>query len=103
MAEAAIVAAIERELIRRRAWWINVHGSVVGRNGLPDIIAIHLGHALAIEVKQPRGRVSKLQAWELERIACAGGTAIVARSVQDVRTALDEIERDDHSGGSADA
>ena len=95
MAEAAIVAAIERELTRRRAWWMNVHGSGVGRNGLPDIVAIHMGRGLAIEIKAPRGRPTKLQAWELERVACAGGVAIVARSVHDVCTVLDEIEAED--------
>jgi len=99
VAEAAVVAAVERELTRRRAWWMNVHGSGVGRNGLPDIVAIHLGHGIAIECKAPRGRPTKLQTWELERVACAGGTAIVARSVEDVRAALDEIEAMDRGSG----
>ena len=92
MAEAAIAAAIDRELEARHCYWVNITGTGVGRNGVPDRLVAHMGHFLAIEIKTPRGRVSKLQAWELERVTCAGGTAIVARSVEDVRAALDEIE-----------
>lgn len=101
MAEAAVVAAVQRELDRRRAWWMNVHGSGVGRNGLPDIVFCHLGQFGAVECKAPRGRVTKLQQWELERVACAGGTAIVARSIEDVRRALDEIEAADRAREAA--
>lgn len=95
--ENTIVGAITRELDKRGAWHVNIHGAGVGRNGVPDILACHLGQFLAIECKQERGRASKLQEWELERVACAGGTAIVARTIDQLRDALDEIETMDQA------
>jgi Holliday junction resolvase len=92
MAEAAVAAAIDRELERRRCYVVNITGTGVGRNGVPDRLVCHLGHFLAVEIKSRTGTVRKLQRWELERVAAAGGTAIVARCVEDVRAALDEIE-----------
>lgn len=90
--ESALVAAIRRELDKRGAYTVKTHGSGVGRAGVPDLLCIHRGAGLAIEAKTARGRLSKLQAWELERVRAAGGRAIVARSVEDVRDVLDDIE-----------
>lgn len=95
MSEAAIVAAIRRELHRRGAWEIKTHGAGAGRRGIPDIIACHRGAFLAIEAKAP-GRVSTLtalQEYELDRIRAAGGLAILATGGETVRGALDEIEK----------
>ena len=93
MAEAAVINAISREPTTRGAWWFNLHGSVYGRNGLPDILAIYRGHPICIEAKNPNnGRLRKLQAWELTRAREAGATTIVARSRQDVTDALDHID-----------
>lgn len=99
MPERAVINAIGRELTNRNAYWFNLHGSVYGRNGLPDILAIYRGHPICIEAKNPNnGRLRKLQAWELERARAAGATTIVARSRQDVTQALDAIDtRLDHT------
>lgn len=99
--ESAVAAAIDRELTKRRAYAVNVTGIGVGRNGIADRLVCHLGRFLAIEIKGKGGRLDRLQEWELERVACAGGTAIVARSVDDVRQALDEIEKADASAVTA--
>lgn len=93
MAEAAVVAAIGRELTHRRAWWFNVWGSGHGRNGLPDIVAVHRGVAIVIEAKSKTGRLRPLQAHELERARRAGATVVIARDVQAVRDALDAIDQ----------
>jgi hypothetical protein len=85
----------DRELARRRVYTVNITGTGVGRNGIADRLCCHLGHFLAIEIKARSGTLRKLQKWELERVACAGGTAIVARSVADVIAVLDEIEAAD--------
>lgn len=90
--ENTIVGACTRELTRRGAYWINVHGAGVGRNGIPDLLFCHHGYFGAAETKTARGRVRKLQEWELERIVRAGGHAIVARSVEQLRQVLDHIE-----------
>lgn len=54
------------------------------RAGVPDIIACYGGKYIAIEVKLPKGVVSRLQDAHLQQIKEAGGVAIVARSVEDV-------------------
>lgn len=95
--ENTIVGACTTELDRRGAYWVNIHGAGVGRNGVPDLLACHLGQFIAIECKQHHGRVRALQAYELERVACAGGTAIIARNIQQLRHALDEIEAADQA------
>lgn len=93
MAESSIDRTIARELTRRGAWGTKTHGTAAGRRGIPDWLICHHGAFLAVETKQPAGATTRLQRHELERVRRAGGTAIVARSADDVRQALDEIER----------
>ena len=54
------------------------------KRGTPDILAVIAGRFVAIEVKAPGGRVSKLQVAQLKRIEAAGGIAILAESLEDV-------------------
>lgn len=58
------------------------------RAGVPDIIACLNGKFIGIEGKTSTGVVSKLQEHHLKWIKEAGGIAIVARSVEDVRQLL---------------
>jgi hypothetical protein len=51
MAEAAVAAAIDRELTRRQVYTVNITGTGMSRNGIPDRLCCHLGHFLAIEIK----------------------------------------------------
>ncbi len=62
------------------------------KSGIPDIIALVDGKFYGIEVKTEIGRASKLQKLRLKQINDNGGTAIIARSVDDVRIALGELE-----------
>jgi len=64
--------------------------------GVSDILGIHNGRLLAIEVKTPSGRVSKEQQDFIDRVQQEGGIAFVARSVSEVRGMLAEfMEGDD--------
>ena len=65
--------------------WVNY-----GKTGSSDILGVvsPSGRLLAIEVKSPTGRVSAKQQEFLEEIDRNGGIAIIARSVEDVETAL---------------
>jgi Holliday junction resolvase len=92
--EAAIDRSIKRELERRGAWTIKTHGTVAGRRGIPDWLICHRGRFLAIETKQPGAYPGRLQRHELDRVRRAGGLAIVAHSADDVRDALDTIDRE---------
>ena len=71
------------------AFVINLHGDAY-LIGLPDVIACLEGRFIAIEVKRPKGRARKLQLAILKKIQLAGGIAIVASTVEDVRQVLND-------------
>lgn len=57
---------------------IKIHGGAFQTAGLPDILAIKNGQASLIEVKQPGGKPTKLQAamlQKLQRFGCGAGVA----------------------------
>jgi Holliday junction resolvase len=61
------------------------------KRGTPDILACVNGQFMALEVKAPKGRPSKLQILQVEAINSAGGTAAIVYSVDDVRQIVDMI------------
>ncbi|MDO4681110.1 MAG: VRR-NUC domain-containing protein [Aerococcus sp.] len=57
--------------------------------GTPDILACVDGRFVAIEVKRPKGGVvSPLQQHQMQKIKRAGGLAMVAHSVDQVKKEL---------------
>lgn len=92
--EAALVASAHREYSRRgaHAWHYKTHGHDRGRAGIPDELVCYRGRFLAVEYKQPGKHPEPIQEWELERIRDAGGMAIVATSIDDIRQALDYLD-----------
>ena len=90
MAERDIVAAIQRLLKKTPncfSW--KEHGGMYGTAGIPDIIACIDGHFFGLEVKTDKGKPTKLQESVIRKILAAGGTALVVRSVDEVRAAID--------------
>jgi Holliday junction resolvase len=59
-----------------------------GTAGIPDIIACIGGHFYGFEVKAEGGRPTKLQEATIRKILAAGGTALVVRSVDEVRAVV---------------
>jgi len=88
--EAAITEAIMRWLRSRGAHVIKTHGGPQ-RRGLPDLIGVFRGRALALEVKRPGGRPTRLQEYELGRWAAAGAAAAIVTSVDDVKRLIEEV------------
>ena len=89
MTERDIVAAILRLLKKTPgcfAW--KEHGGMYGTAGIPDIIACINGHFYGFEVKTENGKPTKLQEATIRKILAAGGTALVVRSVDEVRTVI---------------
>ncbi len=56
--------------------------------GCPDLLVCYRGRFIALEVKEPRGRVSKIQNKVLNDISVAGGWAVVVRSVDEALALL---------------
>lgn len=66
------------------------HGGMYGTAGIPDIIACIGGHFFGFEVKTEVGRPTKLQEATIRKILKAGGTALVVRSVEEVKAAIEQ-------------
>lgn len=64
------------------------HGGMYGTAGIPDIIACINGHFYGFEVKTENGKPTKLQEATIRKILAADGTALVVRSVDEVRTVI---------------
>lgn len=79
-------------------FWINSAGKIPGRigrsryqrNGVPDILGIWRRRPLSIEVKKPEGKVSSEQREFLLEFTTKGGIAIVARSLDELKSSLKE-------------
>lgn len=66
-------------------------GGQFSTSGLPDIICCYKGRFMAFEVKNETGKATKLQEATIRRITCAGGTASVVRSLDEVKTAIENL------------
>ncbi len=65
------------------------HGGIAG---IPDIIACVNGRFIALEVKTPVGKLTKLQESTIEKILVSGGVAEVVHSVDKVRAVLNTLQ-----------
>lgn len=63
-----------------------------GAKGSGDIFAIVRGRFLSIEVKVGRGKETADQKLWAAQVEDAGGKAIVARTLEDVQDAIEELE-----------
>ena len=61
--------------------------------GVSDIICIHRGMGLCLEVKTLKGRLKKDQAWFLQQVEAAQGIGQVVRSLDDAISILDSISK----------
>lgn len=90
MKEADIVRVILRYLKTVPgcyAW--KEHGGMYGTAGIPDIICCYRGRFYGFEVKTDTGQPTELQKSTIRKILAAGGTALVVRSVDEVRAVLE--------------
>lgn len=89
MSEFTITAAFLAKLRAiPKGYALKVHGSEFQRAGVPDILFWKGGVPFAFEVKTMRGRVSKIQKVQLERMERAGVVCAVVRSVAEARAIL---------------
>lgn len=67
--------------------WV-YHPSDKWRKGIPDLLILHNGKYLWIELKTEKGIVSKIQRKTMLAICKSGGKTCVCRSVSHVRTMI---------------
>ncbi len=81
--ESSIVTSIMRELRRRGAMVIKIHGDLYIPGGTPDLIGCVSGRCFVLEVKRPGEKPRALQVQQLEKWRKAGAVAGVATSVKE--------------------
>ncbi len=87
--EKTIEAAIRRMLKTKGIWHFKSHGGAFQGSGLPDLICIHNGRFIGLEVKRPEvGRLTENQRAALRKINAAGGYAVVVTSVAEAELAI---------------
>lgn len=55
------------------------------KRGIPDIAVVFNGRAYFLEVKGRYGKTTEIQDYQIQRIANAGGIAVVVRSLEDAK------------------
>lgn len=86
--EKSIVNSIMRYLEKLpECYVIKTHGSVYVA-GQPDLLGCYKGRTLALEVKRPGGKPTKLQQAVLKKWEAAGAIAAVVTSVEEVKELL---------------
>lgn len=68
------------------------HGDMYGKAGIPDVIACIDGKFYGFEVKTDTGVATGLQKSTIRKINNAGGTALIVRSVDDVKSIIGNKE-----------
>ena len=79
--ELAVQTKVINRLTKDGAWVMKTVAS--NRSGTPDVLACWKGKFVAVEVKTETGRLSRLQEYQLQQIAAAGGLAIVCYGYDD--------------------
>jgi hypothetical protein len=88
-------AVIQRRIIEAledvHAYVFKVHQSGYTRKGIADLACCFRGIYIALEVKQPGGRVRPEQIIELKKVRAAGGIGLIVDNVQDVKDLLHDL------------
>lgn len=96
--EKTVVAKIMKALDNNYpGFYFKVHGGPYQMAGIPDIVGLHKGRFIAIEVKVP-GReknLSEKQKRVIKMIQRAGGISFMATSAEQVLETLEAEFRDD--------
>jgi hypothetical protein len=92
------MSKLEKHIVKDILDWLNSHpvcfAAKIHQNqfskGLPDIIGTMTGRTLALEVKRPGRKATKLQAAVLRKFEDAGAITAVVTSVDDVREVIED-------------
>lgn len=91
--EAKVKEAVKNILKTSQVYFFMPPGTGYGRAGIPDIVACHHGHFIAIECKAGKGKTTALQDREIADIKAHGGTALVINetNIEDVAKTLEQF------------
>lgn len=100
MKEKYLQSKILKALRAHGGWWTKYHvGPRYAQAGVPDILGCYKRRFIALEVKVPGNKPTKLQAETIRKIREHGkGLAFVIYSVDDAMTILYSIDRREQRG-----
>lgn len=93
MREKTIENQIKKYLKDKGAYCVKYHGNQFSQVGVADLLVCYKGKFLAIEIKNEIGKTSPLQEQNILMVKKAGGVSFVARSLEDVKRILEDIDR----------
>lgn len=65
------------ETLGNDCWFVKYWGGgIYTKSGVPDLLICYKGRFIALELKAPNGKVSKLQEINIQKINDAGGYAV---------------------------
>lgn len=95
MKEKAIQNKIVQYLKQQpNTWFFKTHGGMYQVAGIPDILLCYNGHFVALEIKRPGEKATKLQEKVLRDIKEAGGIFAVVYGLPDVKELLDTLTKE---------
>ena len=90
--EAKLSTKIIKAWKERGAFSYKVHGSEFQTSGVPDISGCYRGVSVWCETKMPGNVPSKIQEYRISQIREAGGFVVVAYSVEEALSLLDQVD-----------
>ena len=99
--EGKITDAIRKALKKMApdVWFFKIHGGPLQKAGVPDFLVVVRGVAVFLEVKQPKGKISRLQRYVKGQIRKAGGVAEVVYSDIEAQEVIEYVKRYVDEGG----
>ena len=100
MSEKQLENRMKKYLSNKNIYHFKVHGNGFMRSGIPDLICCINGRFVAIEIKRPdgKGKVSKLQEIEMDRIKKSDGIAVVMDNYNEFVKFIGEIKSGANNG-----
>lgn len=93
MREKNIENKIKTYLKSIGAYCVKYHGNKFSQVGVADLLVCYKGRFLAIEIKNEIGKTSPLQEENILMVKRAGGISFVARSVEEVKEIIKDIDK----------
>lgn len=90
-------AAIQRKIINylrkdlKQGFWFKIPQGKYSMTGISDILGCFYGHFIALEVKRPGQKMTKLQSWFQKTVREQGGTAETVCSVEETKEVLENV------------
>lgn len=96
MNEKSLENKIKKYLKDNGHYYMKIHGSAVGKAGIPDILCCINGFFVGVEVKNPNGKgiLSELQKYNIENIIKSGGYAEAIASYDDFISFVEYIKEE---------